>query len=55
MLLETRAWPLSKEDSTNFTSEGVFKFLLALRKRYDERRNKELLSRMRYLQNPEMK
>jgi hypothetical protein len=62
---------LSKEDSTVLTSEGVFKFLFknladqssdlsqemleALRKRYDERRNKDLVSLMRYLQNPEIK
>jgi hypothetical protein len=53
------------------TSEGIFTFLFknladqssdlsqelleALRERYDERRNKDLVSLMRYLQNPEIK
>jgi hypothetical protein len=60
----------SKESSNLLTCEGVFKFLFdflakqgselsemmleALRKRYNERRNKDLVSFLKYLQNPNM-
>lgn len=66
--IELAVKELSKDSSTILTSEGVHQFLFknlseqtsniskmmldSLRKRYDERRNKDLVSLMRYLQNP---
>jgi hypothetical protein len=67
-LTELAVKELSKDEATLLTSEGVFLFLFkklrgqntdlsnelldALKKRFVERRNKDLVSLLRYLQNP---
>jgi hypothetical protein len=64
--LELRVKELSKDEATLWTSEGIFKFmfrklrtldtdlsqemLVALKQRFSERRNKNIVSLMKYLQ-----